>query len=341
VSNLKIGLVDDRGEKIVQTWEFAPPNVVRIGRSPEQQVVIDRPLVSRLHSTIAYTRLPQGGGYWQLTNQGTNGTLVNNIPVAQVLLTSGDRIQLAPGGAILQVELVPDRVNPCQHSDNPADTLFCIHCGQPMRVTKIVHKYQILKTLGQGGMGTTYLAWDGRQLLVLKEMNADLAQVPKAKELFEREAKILQGLHHPGIPKYYDFFVANDRKYLAMELIHGIDLEHYVQTRGIVPIGQAIAWMQQLCEILSYIHSTQPPLIHRDVKPANLLVRNTDRGYVHRCARLYGSRTKYRTTPHPIRFIRDRSHFNFPPHWPQSCRFSRIKCRWLLLQSLFCFSNSA
>jgi serine/threonine-protein kinase len=277
MSNLKIGLLDDHGEKILKQWQFVPPNSVNIGRSPDNQIIIDRPLVSRLHATIAYTKLPQGGGYWQLTNRGTNGTFVNNIPASQVLLTNGDRIQLAPGGAMLTVELVTATANTCQHQGNKPGSLFCIHCGQPITVVKTVHNYQIIKILGQGGMGTTYLAWDGRQLLVLKEMNADLAQIPKAKELFEREAKILQSLHHAGIPKYYDFFVAGDRKYLAMELIHGVDLERYILTKGTVNLAQAIEWMRQLCEILTYIHSAEPPLIHRDIKPANLLVRNTDR----------------------------------------------------------------
>ncbi len=62
-------------------------------------------------------------------------------------------------------------------------------------------------------MGTTYLAWDRRGtptdsplLLVLKEMNADIAHDAKARELFEREARILKTLDHSGIPKYYDFF---------------------------------------------------------------------------------------------------------------------------------------
>lgn len=126
-------------------------------------------------------------------------------------------------------------------------------------------------------MGTTYLAWDGAKMLVLKEMNADMAIVPKAQELFEREAKILQSLHHSGIPEYYDFFIADGRKYLAMELIHGQDLELYVFERGKVSLAQAIDWMMQLCEILGYIHQQQPPLIHRDVKPANILVRTVDR----------------------------------------------------------------
>ena len=222
----------------------------------------------------------QGGGYWEISNHGANGTFVNDLSIERVLLTNGDRIQLSTAGALLTIELdvapVPPVV-PCEHLDNPPNTLFCVHCGQPITSQRQIHQYQILKTLGQGGMGTTYLAWDTAKLLVLKEMNADMAAIPKAQELFEREAKILQSLHHPGIPEYYDFFVASGRKYLAMELIHGQDLDLYVMERGQVTLAQAIDWMIQLCEILGYIHQQQPPLIHRDIKPANILVRTIDK----------------------------------------------------------------
>jgi serine/threonine protein kinase, bacterial len=263
--------------RIAHQWQFVPPASIGIGRSPEHQVVIDHPSVSRLHGTIAYINSPQGGGYWQLTNLGSNGTLVNDIPIARVLLTSGDRIQLAPG-VILTIQLdVAPAAPTCTHPDNPANTLFCVHCGEPIRIERQIRNYQILKTLGQGGMGTTYLAWDRTQVLVLKEMNADMEAIPKAQELFAREAKILQSLNHTGIPKYYDFFVENRRKYLAMELIHGQDLEQYIIMGGKVGFNLAIDWMVELCGILGYIHQQQPPLIHRDIKPANLLVRTVDR----------------------------------------------------------------
>lgn len=280
MKNIQISLWDEHLSHISQQWQFTPPAPIKIGRSPEHQVVIDRPSISRLHATIGYTGLRQGGGYWEISNHGANGTFVNDLSIERVLLTNGDRIQLSTAGALLTIELdvapVPPVV-PCEHLDNPPNTLFCVHCGQPMTSERQIHQYQILKTLGQGGMGTTYLAWDTAKLLVLKEMNADMAAIPKAQELFEREAKILQSLHHPGIPKYYDFFVASGRKYLAMELIHGQDLDLYVMERGQVTLAQAIDWMIQLCEILGYIHQQQPPLIHRDIKPANILVRTIDK----------------------------------------------------------------
>jgi serine/threonine-protein kinase len=107
-------------------------------------------------------------------------------------------------------------------------------------------------------------------------MNADMAQIAKAQELFEREARTLKSLNHPGIPKYYDFFVEAGKKCLAMELIHGQDLEQRVLTYGPVTLPQAVKWMIQTCDILAYIHSCKPPLIHRDIKPANLMVRHRD-----------------------------------------------------------------
>jgi serine/threonine protein kinase, bacterial len=280
VKNIQISLWDEGKAHISKQWQFIPSAApIQIGRSPEHQISIDRPSISRLHATITYTSLRQGGGYWEIINHSVNGIFVNSFSTNKVLLTDGDRIQLAQDGVLLTVRLDVELVVPvvCEHPDNPANTLFCTHCGQPITVSHQIRDYQILKTLGVGGMGTTYLAWDTAKMLVLKEMNADMVEIPKARELFEREAKILQNLHHPGIPQYYDFFVATGRKYLAMELIHGQDLDLYILEHGTVTLAQAIDWMIQLCEILGYIHSQQPPLIHRDVKPANILVRAIDK----------------------------------------------------------------
>ncbi len=269
MKNIQISLWDERKSHISQQWQFIPSAApIRIGRSPEHQISIDRPSISRLHATITYTSLRQGGGYWEIINHSANGTFVNSFSTNKVLLTDGDRIQLAQAGVLLTIRLDLELAAPvvCKHLDNPADTLFCTHCGQPITVIHQIRDYQILKTLGVGGMGTTYLAWDTAKMLVLKEMNADMVEIPKARELFEREAKILQNLHHPGIPQYYDFFVATGRKYLAMELIHGQDLDLYIIEHGTVTLKQAIDWMIQLCEILGYIHQQQPPLIHRQTQ---------------------------------------------------------------------------
>ncbi|WP_250123125.1 protein kinase [Chroococcidiopsis sp. CCMEE 29] len=287
-----LSLLHPQQTTLLQQWQFENESVIWIGRAPDNQVVLDNPLVSRRHLELRRITAKKGNA-WQLINQGTNGTFLDGILVSQSLVADGSLIQLAKGGPTLKFQLdsasprvstpgYPSPTKTCTHIGNSPNNLFCIHCGQPLLVQRTVRQYQLLRTLGQGGMGTTYLALNqagvlaNPQLLVLKEMNADMAKVAKAQELFEREAHTLKTLNHPGIPNYYDFFVDSGKKYLAMELIHGQDLEKRVNQRGPVTPSQAITWMIQTCDVLDYIHSQTPPLIHRDIKPANLMVRTLD-----------------------------------------------------------------
>lgn len=297
-------LLDPEKNTPLQQWSFENESIVRIGRSPENHVVIPNALVSRDH--VELQRVKSGANrQWYLVNSGTNGTFVNGILMSQGWISDGALIQLARGGPILQFQIVSIEVGGkieaiptfspttprCTHAGNPPGNLFCIHCGEPIKVDRTIRHYQVLRTLGQGGMGTTTLAWDREKakaqqpgsspaasLVVLKEMNADMAQIVKAQELFEREAKTLKALHHPGIPQFFDFFVEGGKKYLVMEMLHGEDLEKRIYNRGPVAPKQAIEWMIQTCEILEYIHSQKPPIVHRDIKPANLLVRHRDNG---------------------------------------------------------------
>ncbi|MBD2384159.1 protein kinase domain-containing protein [Cylindrospermum sp. FACHB-282] len=303
-------LLEAQQKTPLKQWSFENSAVIRIGRAADNDVVLTDSLVSRYHLELRQVGTIKNGDSWQVISQGTNGTFLNGILVIQCPLPDNSLLQLAQGGPLLQFQIqevtaanklpwqqmhgeatstntpifsaksYATSANFCTHEGNTPGNLFCIHCGQPLSVQKTIRHYQVLQTLGQGGMGTTYLAWDAGgliggqpQLLVLKQMNADMAKIAKAQELFEREAYTLKGLNYPGIPKYYDFFVEGGKKYLAMELIHGLDLEKRIYTTGPVTPSQAIAWMIQTCDILGYLHSQDPPLIHRDIKPANLMVR--------------------------------------------------------------------
>ncbi|NES24186.1 MAG: protein kinase, partial [Symploca sp. SIO3E6] len=288
-------LLDPQTSTHLQQWNFPQPSIIRIGRSPNNDVIIHDSLVSRHHLELRVMSSPSGNS-WQLLNHGTNGTFLNGILVSRAILPNNALIQLARDGPVLKFQVQPvsrplpatvapvPKVTTCTHEGNPPGNLFCLHCGEPLvQIQRVIRQYHVLRTLGQGGMGTTYLAWDKVQsvqgcpsLLVLKEMNADMAQIAKARELFEREAHTLKALNHKGIPQYYDFFVESGKKYLAMEVIHGQDLEQRVLENGSVTLKQAIEWMIQTCDILDYIHSCEPPLIHRDIKPANLMVRHRD-----------------------------------------------------------------
>jgi serine/threonine-protein kinase len=286
---VKLTLINPSANALVKEWRFTNPSFIRIGRSPDNDVVMNEPLVSRRHLELHQVNENQ----WRLINQGVNGTFLNGILVSQALILPNSVIQLAQNGPLLKFDLQTvsqptssshSSPSVCSHEGNAPGSLFCIHCGEPIvEVERSIRQYKVLRTLGQGGMGTTYLGWDKQatqlnspQMLVIKEMNADMAQIEKARELFEREARILKNLSHPGIPKYYDFFVEGGKKYLAMELIHGQDLAKKIFQQGPVIPRQAIDWAIQTCEVLDYIHSQNPPLVHRDIKPANLMARSTN-----------------------------------------------------------------
>jgi serine/threonine-protein kinase len=277
----------------LQQWCFNDQSVIRVGRAGDNDVVFNDSLVSRYHLEIREISSGHNGVAWKVISQGTNGTFLNGVLVLrESFLPDNALLQLAKGGPLIKFQVqqaeeptkkIPTLPYACTHEGNSSNNLFCIRCGQPISVKQTIRQYQVLRTLGQGGMGTTYLAWDSTgsitgfpQLLVLKEMNADMAKIAKAQELFEREAHTLKSLNHPGIPEYYDFFVEGGKKYLAMELVHGQDLEKLIYSKGPVTPNHAIAWMIQTCDILDYLHSKNPPLIHRDIKPANLMVRNAD-----------------------------------------------------------------
>ena len=291
-------LLEPQTNQPLQQWEFAEQSVIRIGRAQNNDIVLHGYFqVSRQHLELSLVDPEKE--MWQLVSTGTNGTLVNNTFITEAFLNHDDLIRLAENGPVFKFELEsylaknklePEETNilqsdlSCDHRDNPDGSIFCRHCGQPIVSEEhFVGSYQVLRTLGRGGMGTTYLAWDRNRtvqnapmLLVLKEMNADMARIAKARELFEREARILKSLEHPGIPKYFDFFVENNHKYIVMELIHGHNLEQLVNQRGATDAKRTIGWMIQVCDIVEYLHSLEPPLVHRDIKPANLMLRNLD-----------------------------------------------------------------
>jgi outer membrane protein assembly factor BamB/predicted Ser/Thr protein kinase len=143
-------------------------------------------------------------------------------------------------------------------------------------------RYEILKVLGLGGMGAVYQARDLRftgvaRLCALKEMTCTTPD-PQVRRLaiqnFEREANILASLNHPAIPKIYDYFTESTRSYLVLEFIEGEDLEALMgDTEQMLPQERVADWAIQICDVLSYLHSQEPPIVFRDMKPSNIMLR--------------------------------------------------------------------
>jgi len=146
--------------------------------------------------------------------------------------------------------------------------------------TVLQGRYHILKTLRIGGMGAVYLAQDTRlanRQVAVKEMipfpNASPAEQAQARQQFQREASILASLDHPNLPRVYDYFTEGAKCYLVMDYIDGETLEDILnRTSGFLPESQVLNWAVQLCDVLSYLHNRQPPVIFRDLKPSNIMV---------------------------------------------------------------------
>jgi len=136
----------------------------------------------------------------------------------------------------------------------------------------LMGRYQVQRELGRGGMGSVYLAYDlqHRRPVAIKVARLGGAE---ARAQFRREALYLQKLHHHSLPRVWDVFSDTQRDFLVMEYIPGDDLETLVQTQGPQPEWLVLRWADELLDVLDYLHTQDPPIIHRDVKPGNLKLR--------------------------------------------------------------------
>jgi serine/threonine protein kinase len=158
-------------------------------------------------------------------------------------------------------------------------------------------RYRILRVIGGGGMGAVYKSEDARRngaLVAVKEMRTDIDtpgsshNAPETEEerirereerrqlleAFRREAQILSDLRHPNLPSVTDFFTEGGRPYLVMELIPGESLEKRIDRLHGQPMEEeeALEYGIQICLVLHFLHTQDPPIIFRDVKPANIMV---------------------------------------------------------------------
>jgi serine/threonine-protein kinase len=163
--------------------------------------------------------------------------------------------------------------------------------------TVLRNRYQVKKIIGQGGMGSIYLAEDLRlegRLCAVKEVEYDRAlpeeMLKEARDQFQREATILARLDHPNLPKVSDFFSIKERDYLVMDFVPGKDLREIMmearQQDTFLPEEKVLDWASQLASALNYLHTQEHPILHRDIKPSNLkltpngLVKLVDFGLV-------------------------------------------------------------
>lgn len=201
---------------------------------------------------------------------------------------------------------------------NRAQALFCRVCGQSLRApvnagntssasvsstinitgnssltglltqrSMLKQRYIILSQAGRGGFGAVYKASDtqfGNRLVAIKEMSQntlDAQEFAEAMAAFKREAMLLAGLTHPNLPRIYEQFTDTGRSYLVMDFIEGTTLEELLahQHGKKLALDQVLEIALQLCSVLDYLHTRQPPIIFRDLKPANVML--TSNGHVY------------------------------------------------------------
>jgi serine/threonine protein kinase len=186
---------------------------------------------------------------------------------------------------------------------NRAQATFCFACGEPLHVHSgisphpktgllpanhlLKQRYRVLAQVGKGGFGAVYKAMDSQfsnRLVAIKEMsqqNLTPQEMIDATNTFKHEAMLLASLIHPNLPRIYEQFTDGGRWYLVMDFIEGETLEEHILKiiSGKLPVDKVLSIGIQVCTVLEYLHNRQPPIVFRDLKPANIML--TPLGHIY------------------------------------------------------------
>jgi serine/threonine protein kinase len=185
----------------------------------------------------------------------------------QELIRTGARQQDHASYTNLWEEELARRFNPAAY--------IPLEPGRVLRNSSV----KIVSHLASGGLSALYLCQlDGKELVVLKEAvipeNSAENVREKARELFEREAHLLMKLDHPGIVHVRDCFTEGGRNYLLLDYVSGSDLNQVVKQNGAQAEPDVLQWAIQIANALKYLHERDQPIIHRDLTPDNIVLRN-------------------------------------------------------------------
>lgn len=138
----------------------------------------------------------------------------------------------------------------------------------------INNTYKIVREIGSGGMGIVFLAYHTHleKYVVLKRFKSQNFN----DSMLRNEVDILKRLHHPYLPQVYDYIIYNSYIYTVIDYINGYDLDYYAKSGYMFTEQQLLKWFKQLCEVLIYLHSQNQPIIHSDIKPANIIINENN-----------------------------------------------------------------
>ncbi len=138
-------------------------------------------------------------------------------------------------------------------------------------------RYKVAKVLGKGGTGAVYGVTDQRtpQIWALKELWSDnpTFNVEQIRHQLQAEVRVLSGLRHPNLPRIVDSFEEGGRQYIVMDYVEGQSLSRVLTNHKKLPVKHALEVGLKLANVLAYLHAQEPPIIFRDLKPANIMVK--------------------------------------------------------------------
>ncbi len=178
---------------------------------------------------------------------------------------------------------------------NAADSLVCFACKQPLSVVTsdntplLQGRYRILTQVGKGGFGAVYRAEDTQKqnaIVAIKQINLrglTPQETIEATDAFNREVSLLTNLDSSHLPHIHDNFTDPEHWYLVMDFIEGETLEAYLEAKDAhytMPLNEVLALGVQLCTVLDYLHTREPAIIFRDLKPANIMRTHANKLYL-------------------------------------------------------------
>lgn len=286
------------GPQTGRTFTFDQHDTFMIGRSEDAHFCLPHDRFFSRHHCLIEIAPPQAF----IRDLGsTNGTFVNGIRIESTYLKHGDRIQ--GGETVLEVQVIGDRAEsagnfkPNVNDGEPSlITVACINCGLPAKAEasrpdaklsylcencreqlkknpQPIPNYQMIRVLGQGGMGSVMLARavaDGR-LVAVKTLLPEVAVSDQSLKRFLREIEVSSSLRHPNIVSYIEHGTHNGIVYLVTEYVPGQDASKLAKQRGgRLPWQQVVKIIEQTLAALDFAHSLG--FVHRDIKEQNILV---------------------------------------------------------------------
>jgi len=294
------------GPQTGRTFSFEQHDTFMIGRSEDSQFCLPHDRFFSRHHCIIEIAPPQAF----LRDLGsTNGTFVNGLRVDTSYLKHGDRIQ--GGETVLEVAVEADNyevtsagIQITDQTEPSLITVACLNCGVPAKAEtsrpdaklsyvcedcrdklkknpQPIPNYEMMRVLGQGGMGSVMLARNTRngQAVAIKTLLPEVAVSEQSLKRFLREIEVAATLQHANIVSYIEHGTHNGIVYLVTEYVSGMDASRLAKTRGgKLTFQEVVKIMEQTLAALDFAHSQG--FVHRDIKEQNILVDGTFPNYV-------------------------------------------------------------